>query len=122
VGDYTCRVHLALNQTQNLGGPTGGYGTQLKFSNLSSHLKTPLYKEIVKKVDDEDMTGRMKLRKPSHFMNEVTYKYVLKAKKRVMNESTIESEEGASTSRKKLNQSPGNQSQKKQDGLNTSHM
>jgi hypothetical protein len=119
VGDYTCRLHLALNQTQNL---AGGHGTQLKFSNLSSHLKTPLYKEIVKKVDDEDMSDRMKLRKPSQFMNEVTYKYVLKAKKRGVNESTIESEEGVTTSRKKLNQSPGNQSQKKQDGLNTSQM
>lgn len=68
------------------------------------------------------MSDRMKLRKPSQFMNEVTYKYVLKAKKRAVNESTIESEEGATTSRKKLNQSPGNQSQKKQEGLNTSQM
>lgn len=109
-----------MNQTQNLGGPAGGHGTQLKFSNLSSHLKTPLYKEIVKKVDDEDMSDRMKLRKPSHFINEVTYKYVQKAKKRGMNESSIESEVGVTPSRKKLNQSPGNQSQKKHDGLNTS--
>ncbi len=68
------------------------------------------------------MSDRMKLRKPSHFINEVTYKYVMNAKKRGVHESTIESEEGVTTSRKKLNQSPGNHSQKKYDGLNTSKM
>ena len=69
-------------------------------------MKNPLYKEIVRKVDEEDMSDRMKLRKPSHFINEVTYKYVMKAKKRGVNESTIESGEeggGVTTSRKKLN-------------------
>jgi len=80
VGDYTCRVHLAgLNHTQNL---SSNQGTQLKFSNLSSHLKTPLYQEIVKKVDQEDMSERRKIRKVSQFVNELTYKYVMKSKKR----------------------------------------
>lgn len=103
VGDYTCRLHLALNHTQSLNNQQlHNAGTQLKFSNLSSHLKTPLYQEIVKKVDEGDMSERRKIRKKSHFMNEITFQYLMQNKKRGgLNESTIESEGSINNSSRK---------------------
>jgi hypothetical protein len=57
-------------------------------------------------VDELDMNERRKLRKKSHFMNEITFKYLMLNKKRGgLNESSIESEGGgggSNSSRKKL--------------------
>jgi hypothetical protein len=57
----------------------------------------------VKKVDEGDMSERKKIRKKSHFMNEITFKYLMQNKKRGgLNESTIESEGSDNSSRKKF--------------------
>jgi len=65
------------------------------------------------------MSERRKIRKVSQFINEITYKYVIKNKKRAQNESSIESDGGESSSRKKYNQSPDSP-KKQQDANNTS--
>ena len=49
------------------------------------------------------MSERKKIRKKSHFMNEITFKYLMQNKKRGgLNESTIESEGSDNSSRKKF--------------------
>jgi len=47
----------------------------IKFSNLSNHLNQQhlLYKEILKKIEVEDLEERMKVRKMSRFINDSTY-------------------------------------------------
>lgn len=57
----------------------------IKFSNLSNHLnqKHPLYKEILKKIEVEDLEERMKVRKISRFINDSTYQCLSQLKREI---------------------------------------
>lgn len=86
----TLVVHHSQSPSQKTINYQGSTNQPLiKFSNLSTHLKHPLYQEIQKKIDVEDLEERMKVRKLSRFINDTTYQCLSQLKKKIKEQKQI---------------------------------